>query len=77
MSRFRKKPVEIDAVRLTREVTIKTLEGKMIGHPGDWLITGIKGEQYPCRNDIFRASYEPADGNSRAIWEIERDDSPL
>lgn len=28
-------------------------------HPGDWIITGIKGEKYPCSNDIFMATYEP------------------
>ena len=39
---------------------IATLEGTMIANPGDWIIRGIKGELYPCRNDIFVATYEPA-----------------
>lgn len=30
-------------------------------HPGDWIITGIKGEKYPCNPDIFAATYEQAD----------------
>lgn len=37
---------------------IKTLEGVMRGDVGDWIIKGIKGEFYPCKNDIFEASYE-------------------
>lgn len=28
-------------------------------HPGDWIITGVKGEKYPCKPDIFEATYEP------------------
>lgn len=55
---FRKKPVVIEAVQLTRRVTIHTLEGDMVGEPGDWLITGVKGEQYPCKPDIFAETYE-------------------
>lgn len=39
---------------------IKTLEGDHVVKPGDWVITGIKGEHYPCRPDIFEATYEPA-----------------
>ena len=31
---------------------------------GDWIITGIKGEQYPCKPGIFEATYEPAEGKS-------------
>lgn len=27
-------------------------------HPGDWIITGVKGEKYPCKPDIFEATYE-------------------
>ena len=39
---------------------IATLEGTMRGDLGDWLITGVKGEIYPCKPDIFDATYEPA-----------------
>lgn len=39
---------------------IKTLEGDMIVRPGDWIIKGIKGEFYPCKPDIFAATYDPA-----------------
>jgi hypothetical protein len=37
---------------------ISTLEGEMMAEPGDWIITGIKGERYPCKPDIFEQTYE-------------------
>ncbi len=37
---------------------IDTLEGGHIVCPGDWIITGIKGEVYPCKPDVFEASYD-------------------
>lgn len=37
---------------------IKTLEGVMTAEIGDWIIQGVKGEIYPCKNDIFRQTYE-------------------
>ena len=40
---------------------IDTLEGGHIVCPGDWIITGIKGEHYPCKPDSFTASYEPVE----------------
>lgn len=89
--KFRKKPVEVEAVRfsatkegieelrsfcgeslgrvvrhpgLRPEAEICTLEDgrnmvvKHIATEGDWIIRGVKGEFYPCRNDIFEATYE-------------------
>lgn len=41
-------------------LAITTLEGVMRADPGDWIIKGIKGEFYPCKPDIFAATYEPA-----------------
>lgn len=38
---------------------IETLEGIMKASPGDWIIKGIKGEFYPCKPNIFEATYEP------------------
>ncbi len=38
---------------------IDTLEAGHNVCPGDWIITGIKGEHYPCKPDIFEATYEP------------------
>jgi len=43
-------------------VVIPTLEGQHIANVGDWIICGIKGEFYPCKPDIFEATYEPAEG---------------
>lgn len=37
---------------------IRTLEGDHHVTPGDWIITGVKGERYPCKPDIFEATYE-------------------
>jgi hypothetical protein len=37
---------------------IATLEGVMWVKPGDWVIRGVAGEFYPCREDIFEATYE-------------------
>lgn len=39
-------------------IIIKTLEGDMRAEIGDWIIKGIKGELYPCKPDIFEATYE-------------------
>lgn len=97
MPRFRKKSVEIEAVRndgtwspiiqwldelaggelripegsrpaITRNpdgtINIETLEGVMRADVGDWIICGVRGELYPCKPDIFEATYEPAGGAS-------------
>ena len=48
-----------NGIGVTREgIEIPTLEGIMLCRPNDWLIKGIKGEFYPCKPDIFRATYE-------------------
>jgi hypothetical protein len=51
-----------------RYITIFTLEGIMKAYPGDMIIKGIKGEIYPCKKDIFDATYdlieEPQGGHS-------------
>lgn len=82
MSKFRKRPVVIEAVKFDphqypwpdgvkpwpdakgiqpRDMSwgyIQTLEGQMHVQSGDWIITGVKGEKYPCKDDIFQATYE-------------------
>jgi hypothetical protein len=86
MSKFRKKPVVIEAVRFDENGTfeggapewmdaaamsgkvyrkgpslfIKTLEGEMEAKRGDWIVRGVQGEIYPCKPDIFAATYDPA-----------------
>lgn len=37
---------------------VHTLEGFLQVTPGDWIITGVKGERYPCKPDIFELTYE-------------------
>ncbi len=41
-----------------RSGAIQTLEGVMYVSPGDWIITGVAGEKYPCKPDIFEQTYE-------------------
>lgn len=40
---------------------VNTLEGPLKVSSGDWIITGIAGERYPCKDDIFQATYEPVE----------------
>lgn len=42
-------------------VYVITPEGVMECRSGDWLMTGIKGERYPCKDDIFKETYEPVE----------------
>lgn len=86
MPSYRKKPVVIEAMELTRNfhaqvfdfigadnianygtgefaeddcyIEIKTLEGTMTANEGDYVIKGVKGEFYPCKPDIFAATYD-------------------
>ena len=39
---------------------VQTLEGGHVVTPGDWIITGVHGEHYPCKPDIFKKTYERA-----------------
>ena len=39
-------------------LVVNTLEGTMFASTGDWIIQGVKGELYPCKPDIFEATYE-------------------
>lgn len=68
--KYRKKPVVIEATQWFKAgdhpaVTkfekgcgwVDTLEGGHIVTPGDWIITGVKGEHYPCKPDIFEMTY--------------------
>lgn len=43
-------------------INIETLEGTMRAYVGDWIIRGVKGELYPCKPDVFAATYEPVEG---------------
>jgi hypothetical protein len=47
-----------DADSLTTYIDIETLEGTMTASPGDWIIRGVQGEFYPCKPEIFEATYD-------------------
>jgi len=78
LTKFRKKPVVIEAVqwfkmgdhpevksgKITGRTFIETLEGDLHVSVGDWIITGVNGEHYPCKPDIFEKTYEPAERSS-------------
>ena len=57
--KFKKKPLVVEAYQTKKTLKIKTLEGVMTASPGDWIITGIRGEKYPCKPDIFKQTYDP------------------
>lgn len=54
----RKKPIEIVYHIAQEQEQIKTLEGVMTANIGDYVITGVNGEIYPCKPDIFLKSYD-------------------
>lgn len=76
MPKYRKKPIVIEAVQVTPQnwnniseniwmgpsgkLYVSTLEGEMEFEFGDWLIKGVEGEEYPCKDSVFKASYDPA-----------------
>lgn len=59
--KYRKRPVVVEAELCEERTTIHTLEGAMVAEVGDYIITGIQGEKYPCKPDIFKATYEEVD----------------
>ena len=58
MVKVRKLPVIVDAIQIDTEMYIDTLEGVMKASPGDWIVTGVDGEKYPVKPDIFEKTYE-------------------
>ena len=58
MALYRKKPVVVEAYQTDKELEIETLEGVMHASVGDYIITGVQEEKYPCKPDIFEATYE-------------------
>lgn len=53
-----KKPVKVNAYIANKDFVIHTLEGDMKANKGDYIITGVNGEQYPCKPDIFHKTYD-------------------
>lgn len=52
--------IDQQAFGAEQQLRVHTLEGVMIAEPQDWIIKGVKGEFYPCKPDIFEATYEVA-----------------
>lgn len=50
--------------RVLDGLRISTLEGEMEAGPDDWIIRGVQGEIYPCKPDIFEATYDPVEARS-------------
>ncbi|MDE0467089.1 MAG: hypothetical protein OYL97_08525 [Candidatus Poribacteria bacterium] len=57
MPYFIKKPIPIEAVQQTGPFKTQTLEGELEGKAGDYLVTGVNGEQYPVDREIFEKTY--------------------
>lgn len=53
-----KKPIPAKAYQTSKPLDIKTLEGTMHANVGDWIITGVDGEQWPVKKDIFEQTYD-------------------
>ena len=60
--KYRKKPLVIQAKQMNEPFEVVTLEGKMTGKAGDYLIIGIVGESYPCDKTVFELTYELVEG---------------
>ena len=56
--KFIKKPVVVEAYQTKVTKIIHTLEGDMKASPGDWIVKGVNGEEYPVKPDIFVKTYE-------------------
>lgn len=52
-----KKPIAIKCIQIHEPFLVETLEGKMKGKKGDWLMVGVNGEMYPCDKGIFNKTY--------------------
>ena len=74
--KYRKKPVVIEAYQTDKELDIETLEGTMHASVGDYIITGVRGEKYPCKPYIFEQTYEPADAPTASPWHRVEDELP-
>lgn len=57
MPYFVKKPIPIKALQQEKPFTTQTMEGILDGKAGDYLVTGVNGEQYPVDREIFEKTY--------------------
>ena len=58
MPYYVKKPIPIKAYQMEKAFKVDTLEGLMKGKAGDYLVTGVDGEQYPVDREIFEKTYD-------------------
>lgn len=58
VKKYQKKPLIVEAYIATEEEYIETFEGTMKANKGDYVITGVKGEKYLCKPDVFHETYE-------------------
>ncbi len=56
-----KKPIRIRCVQIEEPFEVETMEGKLKGKAGDWLMVGIYGEMYPIDREIFEKTYTLCD----------------
>ncbi len=59
---FSKRPVELKAVQTKAAMVVQTLEGPVEAEPGDWIMTGLKGEHWPIKPQAFADSYDTVPG---------------
>ena len=72
VAKFRKKPIVIDAIVAASAGEVETEEGVMTYDAGDFIITGIKGEKYPCKREIFLLTYEPVDHDAQVLINVSK-----
>lgn len=75
MPKYRRKPIVVEAVKISSPITIDTAEGKLNGETGDYLITQADGAQFPCNAEIFDKTYEPVKTHvdvKKFIWKVLR-----
>jgi hypothetical protein len=79
-AKYAKKPIEVSAEQINEVRIINTLEGDITANPTDWIITGVKGEQYPVKDKEFQNLYEPSkDGKWKkkplqvTAWQTDRE----
>ena len=53
-----KKPIPVEVRCMPAAFVVHTMEGRMAGKAGDWLVTGVNGEMYPCDAEIFAKTYD-------------------
>lgn len=53
-----KKPIPVEAYQTDKEMIVQTIEGPLKAQAGDWIITGIDGEQWPIKEEIFEKTYK-------------------